>query len=175
LYHLTYQATISLTDACMQQHIVEGFQGQLEAIEGVHSQEMLEYRSALLDATVSKRGCSQLGEAMARILKVQLKNIIRALEKRAKMVESGESKSFLQVRKKRIDVLDSGIVAMVELWWYRETRFFPNWKDTVKKFKYQKDSLLHALHLLLESHVCTIPMSGLVFLWQTLSKPDMHA
>jgi hypothetical protein len=106
---------LALVDARVQQYVVEGFQGRLEAVKGVHSREMLAYRSALLDAAVSKGGCMGMGGAMARILNVRPKNIIQASERRARLAQSGESEFVLQVTKKRNDVLDSGTVAMVEL------------------------------------------------------------
>lgn len=142
------------SDARVQHRIVEGLQGQLEAVKGVHSREMLAYKSAILDAAVSKGGFTRMGEAMARVLKVRPKNIIKATERRAKKLQSGESEFSLQVRKKRSDVVDSNTVAVVELWWYKETRVSPNRKDTVKEFRYRKDSPSHALHLLLETQVC---------------------
>jgi hypothetical protein len=107
-------------DAQVQQHIVQGFQGRLEAVKGVYSWEMLAYRSALLEAAVSKGGCTRMGEAIARILKVRPKNIIQASERKARLVESGESEFALQVRKKRNDVLDTGTMTRVELWRYKE-------------------------------------------------------
>jgi NADP-dependent 3-hydroxy acid dehydrogenase YdfG len=81
----------------------------------VQSREMLAYRSALLDAAVSKGASSGIGEAMARILEVLPHNIRQALETRATMAESRESQFALHVRRKRTDILDSASVAMVEL------------------------------------------------------------
>ena len=108
----------SPSDAHVQQHILQGFQHQVDVVKGVHSQEMLAYKSALLDATVSNGFCIGMGEAIARVLKVRLHNIRRAVDRRARMVEFGKSKFSPQKRRKRNDVLDSATVALVELWWY---------------------------------------------------------
>jgi hypothetical protein len=115
---------------------------------------MLAYRSALLDEVASNGFCTGMGEAVAHVLKVRLHNIRRAVERKARMAESRESEFSLQKRKKQTNVLDSAVVALVELWWYKETRVSPNMKDTVKKYKYWKNSPSHALHLLLQTQVC---------------------
>ena len=53
------------TDICVQQQIIEGLQGRLEAVKGVHFAEMLSYRSVVLDAVVSKGRCTRMEDAMA--------------------------------------------------------------------------------------------------------------
>jgi hypothetical protein len=102
---------------------LEGLQGQLEAMKGVYSREMLAYKNTILDVAVSKGGCTRMGEAMARVLKVRPMNILRASEKRAKVIEFGESEFALQVRKKWSDVLDSSMVAAVELFGTKKREF----------------------------------------------------
>jgi hypothetical protein len=111
----------SPADVCVQQYILQGFQRQLDAVKGVHSREMLAYMSALLDAVVSNGFCTGMGEAVARVLQVRPHNIRRVVERKARMAENRESEFFLQKRRKRTDVLDFATVALVELWWYRET------------------------------------------------------
>ena len=106
----------SPADACMQQYILQGFQRQLDAVKGVHSREMLAYKSALLDMAVNNGFCIGMGEAIARILKVYSHNIRRVVDMKARMAESGESEFSLQKRRKRTNVLDSATVALVELY-----------------------------------------------------------
>ena len=79
----------------MQQHIFEGLQGQLEVVKGMYFAEMLAYRGALLDAAVSKGGCTRMGDAMAHILKVRPHNIKKAAARKSRMAKCGESEFSL--------------------------------------------------------------------------------
>jgi hypothetical protein len=94
-----------------------------------------------------------MGRAIGRVLQVRPENIWKACRRHTTIESSGSSRFSLPKRKKRADVLDPAVTAIVRSWWVKEMRVSPCRKDTKRKFVKRNTYVTHHIHLLLETLV----------------------
>jgi hypothetical protein len=94
-----------------------------------------------------------MGRAIGRVLQVRLENIWKASRRRTTIESSGSSCFSSPKRKKRADLLDPSITAIVKSWSVKKTRVSPCRKDTKQKFVKRNTYVLHHIHLHLETLV----------------------